>query len=462
MDLAQVRSALYEKYIVPTQKAREDFIGIEIEMPIVNLAREAVDFAVVHHLTEAFLRRFGFVPTGRDEDGHVYSAACPETGDILSYDCSYNNLELSMGKERQLQVLDKRFRDYYSFLQSELSRSNYTLTGMGVNPHWQYNHNVPIPSERYRMLFHYLNSYPEHLGEGVDFHHYPAFGTFASASQVQLDVSYDKLAPTVHAFSHLEPVKAWLFSNAVLLGEREDLVCIRDLFWENSMHGLNPHNIGMFRCSISDVDDLLAYIETTSLYCVERGGKYINFAPIPIMEYFEREAVTGEYYENGGYHQLAFRPELGDIQYLRTFKFEDVTFRGTIEFRSVCCQPIRDRMCMAAFHLGLKNKVDELNDLLNHDHILFHHGYSADELRKLLVRRKLPHFVTTEQLRTLSYQVLDLSKQGLQERGYGEEAYLLPLYRRADEGRCPAERMLSLLESGTALRDIILDYAALD
>lgn len=39
------------------------------------------------------------------------------------------------------------------------SKYDYTLTGMGINPHYNINHNKPIPNERYRMLYHHLHTY---------------------------------------------------------------------------------------------------------------------------------------------------------------------------------------------------------------------------------------------------------------------------------------------------------------
>ena len=60
---------LYEKYILPTEKRRDSFIGVEIEMPIVNLNRQSVDFAVVHELTRQFCAHFGFTVSGVDDKG---------------------------------------------------------------------------------------------------------------------------------------------------------------------------------------------------------------------------------------------------------------------------------------------------------------------------------------------------------------------------------------------------------
>ena len=73
MNESVVSDALYERYIAPTKKNRERYIGIEIEMPIINLSGEAVDFSIVHKLTDAFAKKFQMETLGVDDDGHIYS-----------------------------------------------------------------------------------------------------------------------------------------------------------------------------------------------------------------------------------------------------------------------------------------------------------------------------------------------------------------------------------------------------
>lgn len=460
MDEQIIREQLYRKYIEPTKRQRENYIGIEIEIPIVNLRKAPVDFAVVHGVTTKFMGRFGFRPVGLDDDGNVYSAAEEFTGDILSYDCSYNNLELSLGKGRELNTIYERFRRYYGFLQEAFAMHGYTLTGFGVNPYRIYNHNIPIPSERYRMLLHHLRSYKNYTIP-MYFHKYPEYGTFSSASQVQLDVFYDDLLETLDTFGKVEPIKALIFSNSVLLDEHEELLCCRDAFWENSTHGINPHNIGMMDCRLGSIEDLQSYIESTSIYCVERNGKYINFPPVRIMEYFKKPVITGEYYDRGIYRKTEVQPHIDDIQYLRTFKFEDLTYRGTIEFRSVCCQPMKDCMTVAAFHLGLKENLHALTELLQQDHVIYHQGYTAAELRKLFVRSRLPGFVDEDGVYGLAKRVVDIAYEGLKKRGFEEERFLDALYERIELRMNPAQRLLKLRKDGVKLDEIIAEYGKL-
>ena len=459
MRKEEVMKRLYDRYIKPTENKKNVYIGVEIEMPIVNLEHKPVDFEIVHRLTGEFLKEFHFTPTGIDGHGNIYSALNKENGDIFSYDCSYNNMEFSFGKESELHSIHGRFRRYYDFVQDFFKTYNYTLTGMGINPNRLVNNNIPIENGRYKMLFHHLSSFSKYAQLPMYFHRYPQFGMFASASQVQLDVTKNTLPEVINIFNQIEPIKAILFSNSVLLGENEDLLCCRDMLWENSTHGINPHNVGMYDCEIKTVDDILNYISTTAIYCVERDGKYLNFKPVNILKYFTLEKLTGEYLEDNEIRSVEFQPKPEDIAYLRTFKFEDLTYRGTVEFRSACCQPISDVMTVSAFHLGLLNKTSVLAEIIKNDTVLYHKGYNSAELRKQLVKRELPAYIDENGLYALAQSVLDVCKEGLRERGFGEEIYISPLYERIEKRTNPARSMLDRLNSGVHIDEIVREYS---
>ena len=454
-----LRTLLYEKYIEPTRGNRNNYIGIEIEMPIVNLHKEAVDFANVHRVTAKFMEHFGFETVKRDEDGNVCLAEDPTEHDSLSYDCSYNNLELSLGRVSDISEADERFGRYYAYLQECFAEYGYTLTGMGINPYRIYNQNVPVPNGRYRMLFHHLHSCDRYRRLPMYFHPHPEFGTFASASQVQLDVSYDEIPEVINTFSLLEPVKAIIFANSVLLGEAEEYLCYRDILWENSTHGINPHNVGPYEYEFRDVEELLDYIQSTSIYCAERDDRYVNFRPMPLKEYFAQDEVEGEYYRDGKYHKMIIVPKNEDLEFLRSFKHEDLTYRGTIEFRSVCCQPIKDAMSVAAFHAGLKDRLHELTSMLENDGVLYGHGYNATELRHLMIKRDLPSFVDEDEVYRLAGDVLNLAAQGLKRRGKGEERYLEPLFERVERHESPAAYMLRRLSEGSTIEELVKEYS---
>ena len=457
----EIREAIYKKYIVPTLARRERSIGVEIEMPIINLSGKPVEESVAHRLAAAFGKKFGFGVAARDADGNVYNLVDSASGDSLSFDCCYSNLELSMGKRKTIFEIKESFDKYYAYIQKYLKRCGYTLSGIGVNPGYDVNHNYPIPSERYRMLLHYLKSYRKHVGEGGRrFHKRPDFGTFTSASQVQLDVSKEELLDVLNVFGKLEPYKVFLFANSCSK-EYPDLACSRNVFWEESMQGYNPRNLGLFDRTLRSIDELIDYIFETSIYCAERNGKYYDFTPVPVKDYFDLDRVDGLYYDGKRYRSGKIVPRLEDIKYHRTFKLEDLTFRGTVEFRSACCQPIHDSMTVAAFHTGLAEKVGELKKLLAKDKVAYGHGHDAFSLQHLFSRKELPSFVDRKKLREQLLKILRLAEEGLVKRGFGEEVFLKPLFDRAERLSNPALDMLKGLKEGKTLRDYVVAYGTL-
>ncbi|MBP0976065.1 MAG: glutamylcysteine synthetase, partial [Oscillospiraceae bacterium] len=243
--------AIYQKYIVPTERKPQKYLGVELEYPLVNLSRKPVNVPAVQEIVQDFVTEFAFTKQSRDDNGNLYSATEPASGDNLSFDCSFNTIEFSFGKEESIAVLHKRFAAYYDYLQPRLREIGHLMTGMGIHPFYLYNENVPIANDRYRMLFHHLESYSAY--ESPLFHRFPNFGMFAAASQVQLDVQKNDIIKTLNTMNLLEPYKALLFANSFF--ERlPELVVSRDYLWRYSTQGYNPHNLGMYDTVFHDLD----------------------------------------------------------------------------------------------------------------------------------------------------------------------------------------------------------------
>lgn len=456
MSNSQLDEAIYQKYISPTEREPGRYVGPEFEFPIVNLSKKPVDIPASQNIVKEFSETFGFSERKQDDNGNWYSLTEPATGDNLSFDCSYNTLELSFGKEQNIHVLAKRFHEYFSFLQERFQRTGQLLTGFGANPYYQYNEYEPIASPRYRMLKRFLNSYKQY--SGIAYHDIPDFDMIGAAAQVQLDVAKDRIVQTINTFNRLEPLKALLFANS-LYDETPELLINRDRFWKYSSQGYNPHNLDMYAVELHSIEEYIAYVKTQSLYCVEKDGKYLHFKPILLTQYFASEQVTGEYFDNGEWKNYTFRPSIEDLAHLRTFKFEDLTYRGTIEYRSACEQPVNEIFTVSAFHAGLAERVGELEELLAADKVIYGHGYTPVELRELFVRRERPDFVNEKALSQLLVRVVDLAKDGLADRGFGEEEFLLPLYERAERLTNPALDIVRGLENGDSIENWIEKYS---
>ena len=452
------KELIFERFISPLQKPRANYIGIEIEMPIVNLTGDKTDKAVSIAAVQKAIERFGFTPRKLDDDGICHEAVCEDTCDIFSFDCSYNNFEIALGRVRTLHEAQARFRDYVSFINEELNKEQHTLTGLGVNPNYKINDFNFVPSPRYRMLEGYLKKsevWQQTRVSHNDFHKFYAYGTFSSASQVQLDVNEENLCGVIKAFSLVEPLKAVLFANSYL-PEMPELLCVRDYFWERSAHGINSRNLGFFEPLPQSVGEITDYLSRASIFCAERDGKYLFFYPIPFDEYLKRKSIEGEYYD-GEYHPYRFAPKAEDIAYLRTYKQIDLTARGTLEFRSACTQPLSQAMTVAAFHLGLMNRIAELTALLS-DSFLYRDGGDPDLLRRKMNRRDFLSYVDNDELKILLIKVLTLCDEGLRERGYAEELYLEPLFERSETLTSPSVYLLQNLNN---IDKVIREYADL-
>ena len=151
MDISVLDQLIYQRFIQPTVGRIPQYVGVEFELPLVNLKQEPVSFPVVHALVDAFLERFDFIGAARDEEGRICSARSEENGDDLSFDCSYNTLELSFGRVRNLNQVEERFHSYYTFIRSFLKEHGHSITGMGINPRYPYNRMEPVPNGRYRI-----------------------------------------------------------------------------------------------------------------------------------------------------------------------------------------------------------------------------------------------------------------------------------------------------------------------
>ena len=447
-----MKNIIFERFIKPLNEEKGHFVGVEIELPIVNLRKGPVSFDLVHRMTEQFVSDRQFSKIQRDEDGWIYLAEHAETGDTLSFDCSYNTLEFSFGRSEDIHSVADRFYSYIDSVQAYFLPEEHTLTGMGINPAYRFNQSEPVANGRYRMLYDYLRSYSEYDDSTVPFHHFPSYGMFTAASQVQLDVTKDNVLEAINTFNRLEPLKALLFANSVW-DQNPDILINRDWLWVNSLHGINPHNVGLLRDELRTIDDLVNYISSMSMYCTERDGHYLYFRPMSVKQYFEQTKVTGYWHDQNGKHSLVFTPQTSDIAYLRSFKYVDLTFRGTLELRSVCTQPIAESFASAAFHAGLMEMLPELTQLLQ-DADIYRQGLTPYVMRELLGRQSIPAFLDKKEVSELLIRILDLSRKGLYQRGFKEAHFLDPLYHRARGLTNPAKEM-----AGRNPEPFVLAYA---
>ena len=102
-----------------------------------------------------------------------------------------------------------------------------------------------------------------------------------------------------------------------------------------------------------------------------------------------------------------------------------------------------------------------MEEIVSKDNVLYHRGYTAGELRKLLIQDKLPEFINLDCLCDLSREIVDLACDGLEQRGIGEEIFLNPLYDRIKRRSNPGKDVIKSVNNGIEIEKIIEDYGKL-
>ena len=412
---------LKERYLTNIKENPDLYIGIELEFPIVNLEGGATDTRVTKALLARLNADYGFIVERRDLDGNPVQLKASDSEDRILFEVSYNILEFAFEKAKIIQEVEIRFNHYLDIIQQILRKDHHELQGHGLHPFWKENDNQPVKYPRYQMLMQYL-ALSEKIG-GDFFHRHPDYGSYICGSQVQLDVSRTNFIQVINAFNQIEAAKAYFFANSELITEDFRTKIARDRFWEESMHGFLVENVGVNPYDFKNEEDFFNYLNHTAIFNAEREGDTYYFPPIAAGEYLKQGQIKG--YNLSGRESLV-SPRADDFHYHRSYQYQDLTTRGTIEFRSTCAQPLNRTFAPAAFHLGLLANLEEVTAYLKDCDFFKLEGRAYKDLRRKYSQIDLTQ---TEQdaIRSFASDLLQLAIKGLKMRKRGEERYLFPL-----------------------------------
>ena len=413
---------LLKKRYLENLKVNPDlFVGIELEYPIVNLEGKATDSEVLKDLFRYLPSVLGFTIEKVDDFGNPIQLLDPVSQDTILFEVSYTTIEFAFGRAETIQEVEERFNFYMATIQKKLGEANHAIIGSGIHPYWEKNENQPVAYARYQMLMNYLKLSRTVLG--TDLHDYPEYGAFICGSQVQLDVSKSNYLRVINAFTQIEAAKAFLFANSEFSGADWDTKISRDIFWEESMHGIYPENVGVNTRLFKDEDDFFNYLNHSAIFTAERDGQTYYFYPIQARDYLATPEIQA-FTLNGD--EVLIHPQEKDFQTHRSYQYQDLTTRGTIEFRSVCTQPLNRTFAATAFHLGLLLNLNKLEAYLQSAPFFTRFGRDYKSLRRQFSKKMLTDEEETA-IVEFSKELLFLAEEGLEKRDKQEMVYLEPL-----------------------------------
>ena len=397
------------------------FVGIELEYPVVSIDGQATDIIVVQNLMRFLTSRLNFTIEKFDDFGNPIQLVDSISQDRILFEVSYTTIEFAFAKADSIKDVESRFQQYIDVIQRKLGEDHHAIVGCGIHPNWDKNKNCPVAYSRYQMLMSYLKM--SRTVTDIPLHHFPEYGAFICGSQVQLDVSKSNYLRVINAFTQIEAVKAYLFANSEFSGADWDTKIARDIFWEESMHGIYPENVGVNARLFNDENDFFDYLDHSAIFTAERDGQTYYFYPIQVRDYLATPEIQA-YALNGD--EIFIYPQEKDFETHRSYQYQDLTTRGTVEFRSVCTQPLDRTFASAAFHLGLLCNLDKLEAYLETAPFFKAFGRNYKSLRRQFSKKKLTDQEETAIIE-ISKDLLILSEEGLEMRNKQEMIYLEPL-----------------------------------
>lgn len=419
--MTTAKELLKQRYYLPIKEQPGLFVGIELEYPVVNLSGNATDVSLTKQLLIYLIDNFGFKADKFDSDNNPIQLIEQASGDMILFEVSYNTIEFAFAKASRIAEVEERLDTYLSMIQPYLRNHNHELQGWGVNPNWAKNDNSPVKSPRYEMLMDFLEL--SKAKNNPFFHNYPEYGSFICGSQVQLDVSKISYLRVLNAFNQIEGPKAVLFANSEFWGSDWDLAISRDVFWENSMHGVFEENAGIFPRVFKNEDDYFSYLSETAIFTAKRAEETYYFEPIRAKDYLNKSAIQAWSIHG---KEVSIKPSEDDFKTHRSYQFQDLTTRGTIEFRSVCTQPFSATFAPAAFHLGLLVNLERLENILKDSPFFEAFDFDYPRIRRLFSKKDISD-TDLKLILPLTEALLVCAEDGLKSRGFGEEIYLAPL-----------------------------------
>ena len=394
-------------------------IGVEIELPIVNLKGKNIKMANIQKLFNLFINKKDFKIEKKDNENNIIAIKNKKYRDILSLEYSVNTLEFSLEEDINIYNIKNRFDKYLNDVQKFLSQFGYELLGSGINPNYRDIDKKCLNDNRYIIIEKLLlnnNNTPILFNQ---------FCAYICSTQTHLTPNINNLVETLNTFSNIEWVKSILYSNSYV--EELDSPLSRDYLWQKSSFG--ESNTGT-NVEYKDLNDLIQNYKTRLLNYIERNNEYFIIDTVTLEDYFKHSKIRGINHKN---ELKLFSPNLNDIHTFRSYKNVEVTRKGTIEIRCDCTQRLDNIFEIVAFNVGvfeMREKIDKLISKYNFDNSS--QNNREQKIRCMKINQKEEEFII---------QLINLVCLGLKERGNGEEKLL----RKINEMREKNEKGWSMV-----------------
>jgi glutamate--cysteine ligase len=382
----------------------------------------------IHALLETLQHRFGWDPV--IEDGNIIALSrkdCPKGG-AVSLEPG-GQLELSGAPLETVHQTQEELRQHLAEV-GEVGRDlGIGFLGIGFSPKWTLRQTPVMPKERYRIMARYM---PRRGTRGLDM-------MFRTAT-VQVNMDFGDEADMVAKMRvglALQPVATALFANSPFTeGKPNGFQSYRADIWRDT----DPDRTGLIPFAFEEGMGFERYVDyalDVPMYFVYRDERYIDVAGASF-----RDFLAGKLAALPG-----VRPTLDDWADHLTTLFPDVRLKRFLEMRGADAGSFAQLWALPALWAGLLYDKEALDGAL----ALIRDWTEAERqaLRDAVPRLGLKTPFRGRNLRDVGREMVDLALGGLKRRarldqnGEDERKALAPLIETIEEGRSPADRLLS-------------------
>jgi gamma-glutamylcysteine synthetase len=387
----------------PAQAASPRTVGRELEFPVVTRRGTAAD---VRQLWEA-LATPGDLKTKRDtgNPGLTVEAA----GNEFSYtiEVGVGTMELNTRPCTHLFEVKAAAEQGVARLVRAAAARDWLVLGYGIQPVTPPTLALMTPKQRYQSLY-------RAMGEPWLWY------TVTAADQVHVAIGRDEAILMLNFGNLIAPVLIALCANSPVWGGTASPYCSAREAQHVLIHA-SEHRHGMPARPFRDAEDFVARLAQAT-YLIRRSDNLVIPSARPFAEYLRE-------------HGADYAAFLFHEHYVWNSARVRAAY-GTVELRPACQQPWREHMAASALGVGLvcaRAAVEE--------HVADRLGTEAWEVMRRYHRQTIRAGLGAPQpapgfLRDL----VGLAQAALEERGFGEEALLEPLYERLYRRENPAQR----------------------
>lgn len=260
-------------------------------------------------------------------------------------------------------------------------------------------------------------------------------------SQIHEDITLEEAVSALNVFHALSGAQIALTANSTLwCGEIDwDYKDVKESFWDHWLP-YPPQNerTGVSKSSFYSLGDYISMVLNFKPVFVSREGESIGIYEYDAFkDYFCSSPAFGRTADG---EKKELEPNFADVDLHDTFYWWNSRLSRffTLENRGNSQQPPGEIMTVPALTLGLVENLSEVESFLQQC------SYTWEELtdsRESAIRFGLEARVGNDPIIGLCQKMLEAAESGLKKRRLGEEIFLLPLWQRLEERKCPADKV---------------------